>query len=67
MDRNMGSVDRVLRLAIGLVLLISPLLNLPAIWTSAWVAYTSMGLGILLGITAVFGVCPLYSMLGIRT
>ncbi|MDJ0637812.1 MAG: DUF2892 domain-containing protein [Paracoccaceae bacterium] len=67
MTQNMGSLDRMVRLVIGLVLLVAPLLNLPATWSIAWLAYASMGVGAILTVTAVIGVCPLYSALGIRT
>ncbi len=67
MTQNMGSLDRIVRLVIGLVLIIAPLLNLPATWKIAWLAYASMGVGAVLAVTAVIGVCPLYSVLGIRT
>ena len=67
MTQNMGSLDRIVRLVIGLALVIAPLLNLPAAWSVAWMAYASMGVGAVLAVTAVIGVCPLYSLLGIRT
>jgi hypothetical protein len=58
---NVGMIDRVLRVIIGVVLL--------------WVAYTNWGttlgyvglIGIVPLLTAVVGVCPLYSILGVKT
>ena len=67
MVRNMGRLDRMLRLIIGLALIVAPMLNLPVTWSVAWMAYASMGVGVVLTLTAVTGVCPLYSALGIRT
>ena len=56
-DRNEGTVDRVLRVALGLVLL--------------FVAFTGRGawgwLGVIPLATGLMGSCPLYSVLGINT
>lgn len=55
--RNEGTVDRVLRVALGLVLL--------------FVAFTGRGawgwLGVIPLATGLMGSCPLYSVLGINT
>ncbi len=55
--RNEGTVDRVLRVALGLVLLL--------------VAFTGRGawgwLGVIPLATGLMGSCPLYSVLGINT
>ncbi|MDU8944195.1 YgaP family membrane protein [Ovoidimarina sediminis] len=67
MEENMGTVDRILRLVIGLVLFFTPFLGIPVSWSNTWLAIVSMGLGALLGVTAVFAFCPLYSAFGIRT
>lgn len=64
---NVGFTDRILRLAIGLILLFSPLLNIPAIWSSSSWAYLSMIVGIVLIGTGLFSFCPLYRVLGIGT
>lgn len=65
MNANVGTVDRILRLGVGLFLLFSPLLNLPAIWTSQLIAYVSIAAGLVLLGTGIFGFCPLYRLLGI--
>ncbi len=67
MTANLGSVDRVLRLLIGLALLASPLLNIPAIWSDGTWAYASMAVGLVLTGTALFNFCPIYKVLGIST
>lgn len=67
MERNVGSTDRLVRLVLGMVLIVSPLLNIPAIWTTAWLGYASMIVGAVFVLTSVFGVCPIYSVLGVRT
>jgi hypothetical protein len=67
MAANVGSVDRALRLIIGVALIVAPLLNFMGLGTSTVVAYTLMAVGGVVALTAVFGVCPFYSLLGIRT
>ena len=67
MTSNMGSLDRMLRLLLGLALLVSPLLNIPAIWSDGTWAYASMAIGLILTGTALFNFCPLYKLLGIST
>lgn len=67
MIANLGSIDRLARLAVGLILLFAPLLNLPAIWSSSTLAYGSMAVGLVLILTALFRLCPLYRIFGIST
>lgn len=67
MTFNVGSTDRVLRGLLGLMLIIAPLLNMPAIWSSAPLAYGSMAIGLVLMITAALRFCPLYRIVGIST
>ena len=67
MNTNVGMADRIVRIVLGLALLFSPLLNVPAIWGSSQLAYISIAVGLVLAGTAVFGFCPLYRVLGIST
>ena len=60
MTSNVGFVDRVARIVIGLGLL---LLALKSGNQYAWLGY----IGIVPILTAVFGMCPLYSLLGVNT
>jgi hypothetical protein len=66
MTANVGLVDRMVRAIAGLVLLglgfnlFGPGLANPWDWISA-------GAGGVLLLTAIFSVCPAYSLLGIRT
>lgn len=60
MNKNVGSADRVIRIILGLVLL-AIVVATDSPWR--WVGL----IGIVPLATAVFGVCPLYSLLGIRT
>ncbi len=67
MTINMGTLDRALRLVIGVFLIVAPLLNWMGLGANTVVAYLLMAVGGILALTAVFGVCPLYSLLGIKT
>ncbi len=67
MDANVGMIDRLVRLVIGIALLLSPLLNIPAIWSSQSLAYVSMAVGLILIGTGLFSFCPLYRLLGTGT
>ena len=58
MTKNMGSADRVIRVIIGLVLLSLVFVGPQTPW--GWI-------GIILLVTAAIGVCPLYSIIGIKT
>jgi hypothetical protein len=67
MTANIGNIDRAARLIIGLALFMAPLLNLPAVWSSAVLAIASMGVGVVLALTALVRFCPLYRIIGIST
>lgn len=58
MKINIGTIDRILRLIVGLVLIV-----LAATGTIGWWGW----LGIIPVGTALFRFCPLYAILGIRT
>lgn len=58
MTKNMGSADRVIRAVIGLVLLSLVFVGPQTPW--GWI-------GIIPLVTAAIGLCPLYSIVGIRT
>lgn len=61
MNRNEGTADRVIRIALGLVLGIWSLVGFPSLWGLLLV------LGIVLIGTGVAGWCPAYHLVGIRT
>lgn len=67
MAANVGTVDRALRLIIGAALIVAPLLNIMGLGANSVVAYALMAVGVILGLTAIFGTCPIYSILGIKT
>lgn len=63
MTVNMGLIDRVARFAIGLVLIAYaiPIGFASTGWN--WVGW----IGVIPLATAIFGVCPLYSVIGVST
>ena len=63
MTTNVGGIDRVLRIIIGLVLIAYAIpLGFPATgWN--WVGW----IGVIPLATAIFGMCPLYSLVGVST
>ncbi|MEM5519079.1 DUF2892 domain-containing protein [Sulfitobacter sp. AS59] len=67
MNANLGNLDRVIRIILGLALIVAPLLNIPAVWSSAVLSYGSMAVGFILVITGLFRFCPLYRIFGIST
>ncbi|MCF4129495.1 YgaP family membrane protein [Methylobacterium sp. SyP6R] len=62
MTANIGTIDRSLRVVLGLALLISAYDVLSGIWV--WLA---AAFGAVLLATALIGTCPAYSLLGVST
>jgi hypothetical protein len=58
MKMNVGTLDRVLRVGAGVVLVALTLAGAIGAW--GWI-------GLLPIVTGTLGVCPLYSLLGIKT
>ncbi|MFG5383545.1 MULTISPECIES: DUF2892 domain-containing protein [unclassified Yoonia] len=67
MTANVGTVDRGLRVILGIALIVAPLLNFLGLGASAVVAYILMAIGAILILTGLFSFCPLYRVLNIRT
>jgi hypothetical protein len=63
MTVNMGAIDRLARFAIGLVLIAYaiPIWFAPTGWN--WVGW----IGVIPLATALFGSCPLYTLIGVST
>jgi hypothetical protein len=57
MKANVGGIDRILRIVVGLALIAWALLGGP-VW--AWIGIIPLG-------TALIGFCPIYPILGIST
>lgn len=58
MTRNEGTVDRALRVVVGLVLIVMAVRGMYTPWT--WIGVVPLATGLL-------GNCPLYSLLGVNT
>ncbi len=63
MKKNLGSFDRIIRLTVAIVLIF---LNLEGVFTGT-LGVIIMAISIIFLFTSVFGICPLYSLFGIRT
>ena len=55
---NVGGLDRVLRIAVGLALIVATLAGVIGVW--GWVGVVPLATGLL-------RTCPAYSLLGVRT
>ncbi len=55
---NVGGLDRMLRIAVGLALIVATLAGLIGLW--GWVGVVPLATGLM-------RTCPLYSILGLRT
>jgi len=60
MSTNVGSVDRILRIVVGIALLAFAFMSTSPY---AWIGY----IGIVPIVTAAIGWCPAYTLLGIQT
>ena len=60
--KNMGSVDRILRIVAGIALIAFALVG-PADLTWKWIGW----IGVVPIVTALIGWCPAYTILGIKT
>lgn len=58
MTPNVGGIDRVLRVLVGVVLIALTLMGTIGAW--GWIGLVPIA-------TAALGFCPLYSVLGLRT
>lgn len=57
MKSNVGGIDRILRIVVGLALVAWAIMGGP-VW--AWIGVVPLG-------TGLFGFCPLYPLLGMNT
>ncbi|PUB17481.1 YgaP family membrane protein [Yoonia sediminilitoris] len=67
MTTNVGKWDRLVRLLIGVALIVAPLTNFMGLGGNAIAVFVMIVVGGILTLTALLGVCPLYSLLGIKT
>ncbi len=67
MTTNVGTIDRLFRLVLGVILLVAPLISGLAMFNSTVAVVVSILAGLVLIATAVMKTCPLYTVFGIRT
>jgi hypothetical protein len=63
MSKNVGMIDRAIRVVLGLVLIAYAVPIGFSLTGWNWVGW----IGIVPLLTALFGICPLYSMIGLST
>lgn len=67
MDINVGTLDRVARAALGLVLLYLAFFGgLQLMEASVW-KWVAVAVGLVMLATAAFRFCPLYRLIGLKT
>lgn len=64
---NVGNIDRILRLVIGIVLILAPFVTSWGFVQSTTGTVISVVVGLVLVGTAAIKFCPLYHIFGIRT
>ena len=62
-EKNVGTIDRIVRIIVGIALLAGFALNMVAAPLSWLVALA----GIIALVTGIIGTCPAYSLMGIST
>ncbi len=67
MIANMGTVDRALRLAVGVALIAVALFSGAALFDAGLWKYGAVVVGVVMIGTSALRFCPLYTLLGIRT
>lgn len=67
MTANVGSIDRIFRLFLGVVLLAAPFVSGMALFESGTATVVSMIVGAVMVGTSAMRFCPLYRVFGIRT
>lgn len=58
MKKNIGGIDKILRIVVGLILITLAAIGTIGVW--GWIGVVPL-------LTGLFGTCPLYSMLGMNT
>ena len=67
MTTNVGTIDRILRAALGLVLsYLAFLSGLPA-FEGGLLKYAAAAIGVVMLVVAAVRICPIYSIFGIKT
>ena len=67
MTSNVGTIDRLIRAAIGIGLLYLAFMSAMPTFSDPVMKYGAAAIGIIMLLTAAIKLCPLYSLFGIRT
>lgn len=67
MTINVGTFDRIFRAAVGIILLYLAFLSGLELFASPLIKYAAIAVGGVMLATSAFKLCPLYSILGIKT
>ena len=67
MTQNVGTLDRILRAALGVALLYLAFASGLALFAAPLFKFGAAAIGVVMLATAALGACPLYSLFGIRT
>ncbi|WP_018689523.1 YgaP family membrane protein [Ahrensia kielensis] len=67
MTANLGTLDRLLRALVGIILLVVPIISNLAIFDSIAVTVIAAVAGVVMLTTSVIRFCPIYRIFGIRT
>jgi len=62
-EKNVGMIDRVVRIIIGIILIAAFALG----WVAAPWSYLVALIGLIVLVTGIVGTCALYSLLGMNT
>ena len=66
-NANVGPVDSIIRLIVGLALIVLPYVTTHELWANQYVLYGMTAVGVILVLTALARFCPLYRLIGVST
>lgn len=67
MTANVGTIDRLFRALLGLVLIAAPFVTQIGIFESGALRTASVVVGVVMLVVAAVRICPLYSIVGLKT
>ncbi|MEO9573598.1 MAG: DUF2892 domain-containing protein [Tateyamaria sp.] len=67
MTANVGTIDRILRAAIGAVLFYLAFLSSLTLFATPLFKYSAAVIGVVMLATSTLKICPIYSVLGLKT
>ena len=67
MRANVGKIDRLLRLLLGIAFIAAPFISRIDLFQSTVGMVVGIGVGAIMVVTSVTGFCPLYRIFGLRS